>query len=341
MDMQKVERVLNALAFKAVDRVPVVPLIIQHAIELSGNKHGAYSTRPDVMAETVMACQRHYDFDSVYISTDNYVLCEAFGAKVNFPEDQPPQLLCHPLKKDDISLLPKFTLEKGRMHVILKATALCRKQLKDSVFIKTNIDSAPFSAAAAIRGPEQFLMDLYENETFAQALLEVATEAVVAYGKAAAQAGAHGLAFGDSVSGLMSREMYAKFALPYAQAAISRLKETGLPVFYHVCGNTNHMVDLMAQSGADCIEIDSVTNMQKAADICRNQCAIEGNIATVETLLNGTPEEVTREANAIISLFGNKGGLLLSSACEIPRFSPEANIAAMVTASKAYPYGNA
>ncbi|HHW47079.1 MAG TPA: hypothetical protein GXX14_00470 [Clostridiaceae bacterium] len=105
----------------------------------------------------------------------------------------------------------------------------------DSAFIKTNIDSAPFSAAASVRGPEELMIDMYENENNVHKLLEICIQAIIDYGIAAAQSGAHGIAFGDSVSGLLSCEMYQKFALPYSKTAISEIKQcTGLPVFYHV-----------------------------------------------------------------------------------------------------------
>jgi len=337
--MNSFKRVMKALSFEKTDRVPVVPLIIQHAIEISGTKHKDYSTNPHVMANTQLTALRYYGYDSVYVSTDNYVICEAMGGKVNFPDDDPPQLLQHSIPDGDLTKLKKFSLENGRIQVILEATKICRKELGDSAFVKTNIDSAPFSAAASVRGPEELMIDMYEKEETVHKLLEICTQAVIDYGIAASEAGAHGIAFGDSVSGLLSREMYQKFALPCAKTATSELKQrTGLPVFYHVCGSIEHISDLLVQTGADCIEIDSNVPMENMMPFAAGKCALEGNISTIAALLNGTPEDVTQEANHIISLFKNNGGLILSSACEIPRFSPRENVAAIVKAAEEYPY---
>jgi len=162
---------------------------------------------------------------------------------------------------------------------------------------------------------------------------------VIRYGLAAAKAGAHGLAFGDSASVLVNRDMYESFALPYARRAVETLQnETGLPVFYHVCGNTAHILDHMVQTGADCLEIDSMVPMAAAKEIVNGRCALEGNVSTIEAFYEGTPEDVTREANAILDLFGNRGGVILSSACEIPRHTPEANVRALTDAVQNYPY---
>ena len=52
--MTSVERVNNALNFEKTDRVPVIPEIIQHALEVSGAVHRQYSKNGKVMADTII-----------------------------------------------------------------------------------------------------------------------------------------------------------------------------------------------------------------------------------------------------------------------------------------------
>lgn len=329
---------MAALAGKMSDCVPVVPEIIQHALNVSGACHSAYSTQPEVMADTILQSQKVYDYDAIYVSSDNYILAEAFGAMVSFPKDAPPQLLSHPLQEGYNTPLKDFSVENGRIPVILGATQICRHSVGDRIFIKTNIDSAPFSAAACLRGPELFLMDLYDASESVFDLLQKCTDAIVEYGKSAARAGAHGLAFGDSVASLIGRDAYREFALPYAKQAIERLHETGLPVFYHVCGDTTHILSDMVETGADCLELDSIVDMEKAHEIAAGKCALEGNISTIQALYSGKPEDVYREANALLKHFGNRGGFILSSACEIPRDTAPENVLAITKAARNFPY---
>ena len=49
-------------------------------------------------------------------------------------------------------------------------------------------------------------------------------------------------------------------------------------------------------------------------------------------------ESADRVANAIIDLFGNRGGLIFSSACEIPRHTKAENVRALTDAAWNYPY---
>lgn len=334
-------RVMRALRLEPTDRVPVIPELIQHNLGVAGKTHAAFSSDPRVMTEVILAGLRAYETDAVYVSSDNYLIVEAMGGTVRLPGDAPPELLktAASTLEEAVALEP-LDVTRGRIPVILEATALLRKTLGDTVFVKTCIDSAPFSAAASVLGPQELLINLIDEPEQCHVFLEKMTESVIRYGLAAAAAGAHGLAFGDSPAMLMSREMYMEFALPYAKRAVETLKrETGLPVFYHVCGDTRHILDLMVEIGADCIEIDNMVPMSLAKEAANGRCAVEGNVSTIEAFFQGTPETVTREANAILDVFGNRGGLILSSACEIPRHSPGENVRALTDAARNYPYG--
>lgn len=335
--MNGYERMKAALSLETVEEIAVNPEVIQHALEITGNVHSRYSTDPEIMADAQIRTLEHYGYDSVYISSDNYILCEAFGGEVSFPYDEPPQLISPALRTGDISSLMPLTAESGRVNVILKATEICKKRLAEKTYVKTCIDSAPFSAAACTVGPERFMVALFDEEDWIPDLLEFCTDQIVKFGCLAAEAGADGLAFGDSVSALISREMYEEIALPFAKKAVSRLKEeTGLPVFYHVCGDTNRILDLMVATGADCIEIDSMVDKENAHSVSKGKCCVLGNVSTVEALLNGTPDDVNREAMEMLSVFGKSGGLILSGACEIPRKTPVKNLEEMVRAAREF-----
>lgn len=338
--MTGVERIQRALIFEMTDRVPVLPELIQHNLEVAGKRYGEFCTKPDIMRDVILAGFDAYKTDAVYVSSDNYIIAETMGGEVRIYEDEPPALYRRAADSVEAAVkLPVLCVEKGRIPVILKATELLKKELGDDIFIKACIDSAPFSAAAAILGPEVWMIGLLETPILCHEFLENCTESVIRYGLAAAQAGAHGLAFGDSPAGLVSRSMYEKFALPYAQRVIDVLhKKTGLPVFYHICGNSRHILDLMVSTGADCIEIDSVVPMSLAREVSWKKCAVEGNVSTIEALLQGTPEKVIQESYAILDLYGRGGGLILGSACEVPRYSPQRNVGALIEAAKSYPY---
>ena len=338
--MTAVERIQRALKGERTDRAPVIPEMIQHSLNVSGIGHQLYSTDAQALARAQIACQKEYGYDAVYISSDNYILAEALGGEIAFPtDDVPPQLKRHPL--EDVSDgLPAFDVNGGRIPVLMEATRLCRAYYGDNdIYIKTCIDSAPFSMAACLCGPENWLISLFDEEEAACALLEKCTDIAIEMGVAAASAGAHAIGYGDSAAGLVSREMYEQFALPYARRATTAIQEkTGRPVYYHICGNAMHILDLMAETHAACLELDSMVDLKEAQKIVAGRCALEGNVSTIEAFLNGSAQDVRREADALLRHFGNRGGFILGSACEVPRHTPAENVRELMCAAVEFGY---
>ncbi|MGI6640160.1 MAG: uroporphyrinogen decarboxylase family protein [Limnochordia bacterium] len=333
--MNSYQRTLAAIERQATDRVPVIPLIIQYALHISSIPHREYSSNGQKMAEAQITSLRRHNYDGIHITTDNQIISEAMGCEVYLPYDEPPQYRKRVLgdSKDLTKLAKVDPYSSGRMPVILSATRLAREELGDEYFIKTNCDSGPFSIASALRGEELFYMDIYEDPQFVMDLVEICTDVLIAYGKAIAASGAHALTFGDSPSGLISREHYEKFALPFAKRAISELKSTGLPIFYHICGNTSHIIDLMCETGADVLEIDHLVDLEFAVDKVGSRVCLEGNVDPTGVLLQGTPDEVYAASMKCIEVARNGGSLILSSGCEVPRHTPPENIDQMLQAA--------
>jgi MtaA/CmuA family methyltransferase len=332
------ERVTRTIRGESCDGIPVVPLIIQQCLEISGIPNSVYATDGEALAKAQIAALKVYDYDAVYISTDTTIIAQVMGSAVNFPYDAIPFYSDRILKNGiNLSRLKKTRIDPqvdGRMPEILKATAIAKRELDRKIFVKTNFDQGPFSVVCALRGDEATYMDILDNPQEVLDLLELCTEASIAYGKAVAAAGADGLAIGDSPAVLLSRSMYEQFAFPFEKKLVETLRrETGLPVFLHICGNAAHIIDLMAKTGADVLEIDEKCNLTQAYEAVGPDITLEGNVSPVAVLLRGTPQQVYNASLQCIEMARGRR-LLLSGGCEIPRKTPDANIKAMVAAAR-------
>lgn len=336
--MNSYKRMMSTIQHEKTDRVPVWFDIIQHTIQLYNITHKEYSSNPHKMVECQIASLNRYGYDGIFISSDNKIIAEAFGDEVFLPEDEPPQFKSKILNNTkDLSKLEKVNpLISGRMPQIIEATKLAREELKDKYFIKTCCDSAPFQAAGVLRGEEKLMIDLYEDEQFVFDLLEVCSNAIIQFGRAIASSGAHALTFGDATASLISRSLYEKFAFPFSKYVINELKKTGIPVFLHVCGDTIHILDLLIDSGADVLEIDSKLDLSYAKKMAGTKVALEGNVDPVDGLLWGTPEQVYIASIKCINDAGRNSGFILSAGCEVPRDTPSENIDSMVRAARDY-----
>ena len=338
-EMNSVERCFKAIRRESPDRVPVIPLMISHSAQLAGVPFCTYNCNPRVIVDCQVAAWRKYGYDGIHVTTDNWILPQALGVPVQFYSDQPPTGLARPLANTkDLSALPPVNEAKSaaRMGLLPAATRYARDLLGDTCFIKTNFDQGPFSLASAVRGIEQLMIDMHDDKEFVFDLLEICTELVCELGLAVGRARPHAITFGDSVAGLINRQDFIRFAFPAEQEVVRRLHATlDMPVFLHICGRASHILDYMANTGADVLELDHCNDFAEVKRQLGSNVCVEGNLDPTGVLLQGSPELVREKSTELIRLAGTHGGLILSSGCEVPRGTPSANILAMVDAARA------
>ncbi|MBC7222962.1 MAG: uroporphyrinogen decarboxylase family protein [Anaerolineae bacterium] len=336
-EMSSVERMRSALRLETPDRVPVEPLFYHHPVRLAGISYRRYCTDPDAVVAAQVGAWKRYGHDAINIGTDVYVVAEAMGCAVAFYDDAAPTLARPALAdtKDLRTLHVPDPHHDGRMPVVLEATRKAVEAVGDQVFIKARYNSTPFSLATRLRGIQRLLMDLYDDEQFVLDLLEFCVPVLLRYVKALVEQGAHAVVCSDSTANLMSREMYQKFAWPFERQVIGEIVRWGVPVFLHICGDTGRIVDLMAETGAACLEVDSQVDIGVYKQQVGHKVCLMGNLDTVG-LLNWTPEQVLEASRTCIEKAKDGGGYILSAGCEVPPDTPPANIHAMVEAARRY-----
>ncbi|MHB1318984.1 MAG: uroporphyrinogen decarboxylase family protein [Anaerolineae bacterium] len=116
------------------------------------------------------------------------------------------------------------------------------------------------------------------------------------------------------------------------------LKPYGVLIYLHVCGNSVPILELMADTGVDCIEPLDPLGGVDVADAKRrvgHRVALMGGVNTL-TLLGGTPDEVTAEARECIRKGAQGGGYILGAGDMVPRHARPENVDAMIAAAKTY-----
>lgn len=81
------QRVGALLAGQPIDRVVVVPLILNHAARVLGVRVSEYARDGEVMGRAQVAAYRRYGQDLITIFTDTGFVAEAMGTKLAFPAD--------------------------------------------------------------------------------------------------------------------------------------------------------------------------------------------------------------------------------------------------------------
>ena len=145
-------------------------------------------------------------------------------------------------------------------------------------------------------------------------------------------AGADIIAVLEPLAVLLSPKQFQKFSLYPFKRLISNLNNR--PLVLHICGNTNHLIKLMCDSGAIGLSLDSGVNFEELKKIVPEKIALIGNLDPTEIFLQSTPDQVVEATMSLRESMKDVKNFVLSSGCDIPINAPLENIAAFMKAAR-------
>jgi len=333
------ERVLCYLQGVNPQRVACFPLILNHAARVLGVSIGAYNRNPELMGKAHVAAFRRYGNDLVSIFSTTSTLAEAMGTRMEFFEEDAPQIAEQPIQElDDLKKirLPDFQKD-GRLSVYLDATELAASEVGGEVVVSTVL-AGPFTTAAALRPIDLFVKDLYKNREWVHQLLEICCQAGIAFIDQVLARKALPIIVEPIGSGsLVSPRHFREFVAPYLKRMADHIHANGggLPAALHICGKTRPNLEAMLEADFDIWSLDAV-DLGEARQIAGHRATLAGNVSPAN-LLKNTPDEIYAEAKLICGkAMGSPCGFILGSGCEIPINTPPENIDALINAARKY-----
>ncbi len=353
--MTSLERMVCAARRRPVDRVPVAPYMGNHGARVARVPIGMYCRSGRIMAEAQYRAWRIYGQDAVVAQSDSYYIAEGFGVEVEHYDDATPTLKTPvaPALADIARLRVPDPRKDGRMPVYLEAIRRLADMTRGEVAVRAP-GTGPFSLAAHLMGAESFLIELAMSardpggpgEQSLKRLMELTTDALIAFAASCLEAGAHLVQAGDSMASLdmISPATYRKWAWPAERrffATLNPLAERrGAVTLLHICGNMTSVLEAMADTGAHIMELDHKVSLKAASERVGSRVCLMGNLDPVELLWRGTPAAVAHAAQQAIEDAGRHGGFILGSGCEVPVAAPEENLSAMVETARNSPATN-
>ena len=342
------ERVMRTLDHQPTDVIPVAPFMFDLAAVWYGISVGKFATDGEAMARAQLALYEELGQDVIFIGSDNYYIAEGFGCKAHIPDDEIPHLDVPAVKSlDDVySLEVPDPLTDGRMPVMLEATRRVKEAVGDTVTIRTP-GTGPFALASYFIGTQEFLVEVglaeaglpEANPEAIHHALNLATDALIAFGQACFDAGSDILHCGDSLAScdMISPKQYEKYAFPYQKKVIEAWQAYGARTLLHICGDSSKVLHLYAETGADIVEIDHKVDLAYAKQIIGDKTCLLGNVDTVSALLLGSPDKVRQASEACIAAAAQGGRYMLGSGCMVPRPTPVENVKAMIEVARSHP----
>jgi MtaA/CmuA family methyltransferase len=280
------------------------------------------------MAELAAGGYEVLGFDTVMPAFSVHQESAALGCEIDWGDPTlMPDAKTHPVKGvEDISI-PANVLEKPSIRVILDAISLLRHEYGDRVAIIGKVQG-PWTICYHMVGANDFMVMTLTEPEKVRRFLDIFKEVVITFINAQFRAGADCVCMPDHATGdLVSSKMYTDYLVPVHRSILSRV---GGPTILHVCGNCSDRLDIFAKEGFDGYHYEWQVDTKEAVRIVNGRMALVGNIANIQALLQGTPEDVYRQARYSIEA----GVDILAPECAIPLQTPLENLKAIVAATE-------
>lgn len=318
------ERVFARLAGKETDRHPNLNIMMQFAAREVGAAYAAYCRDFRTLAHGNILCARKYGIDVVTVMSDPMREAHDFGADVLFPEDGVPYAK-EPLIKDisDLSGIKPVKPEDGRRMSQSVRAIEYYKQEAGSEFAVIGWVEGMFAEAADLLGVNNFMIDLMDEEAFAEDLFELLLENATGYAQAQVDAGADIIGVGDAISSVAGPNMYRQFAGRYQRRLLAAIRGMGVKTKLHICGDTLPFLDQIPKDVVDIMDVDWMVPLDKAVEIL-DCCCLSGNYNPVSVVLQGTKQEIEQAVRDCARIAGNRH--ISAAGCEIPKDTPPENL---------------
>ena len=322
------ERVLKALRFEEVDRVPWVPFTGVHVAKLVDSNAEELLKNGDILVKAVSAAAERYYADGVCSAFDLQAEAEVLGCALHWSKNNPPAVTGHVLAQGKtLEDLPEFTKDKGRLPMFFEATRKLVEKVGDEKAVFA-LCCGPFTLALHLRG-SAFIMDMMKKPDEAHKVLEYCAEITRRMGKWYMETGAHVVAVVDPMTSQIAPKHFEAFVTPYVKPVIDEVHGKGGIVTLFCCGNATKNIELMMKSKPDAIAFDEQVDLQFVKDLAdQYHVSFEGNIPLTTTLLFGSPRECVADIKKRIEI-GGRRGYILSPGCDLPYDTPFYNLEAV------------
>ncbi len=207
-----------------------------------------------------------------------------------------------------------------------------RSRVSAEISVHSEVFS-PFSQFLELLNYENALMALIDDPAKTHACLGRLAQGAsdLAVRQAAAGVDAVLISSAFAGGGLISRDHYTEFVLPYERRVVDGVhaRYPDVKVYTHTCGAIGDRLDLMLKTNTQGIDtLDppplGTVELEDAVRQLKGRAFIKGNIDPVNTLLYGDREKVREAVTQRLAVAKEGGGYILSTACSVaPAVKPE------------------
>lgn len=364
------ERVFAAINFEYPDRTPVGPhLHASAAAALTGRTQAqvAFDHEETHLAE-LEVFDKFGGWDFIYMPMPSPgAIQPTLGMKVKLPgRDLPHNVPYQVIEGEYMTVEDYDAVIEGSWNDFLMTDLMHRVEDDERVFdafgdrfqiVSTVIENwsardvyfsdgglvggnHPFFSLSLARSMIKFTEDLYYRpEIVKNALDKMVEECIAAFlERSTLRKTRVAVLIEERASGyFFPPKIFEEFWWPYTRQIVDTLWSEGMVTVFHLDTswdkNLHYFKDLPKNSAV--LHFDSTTNIFAAMDILQDHLCLMGDLHP-SLLSLGQPEEVEAYVKSLIDKRGNKGGLIISSGCDVPVDVKPENLKAMLDTAKTY-----
>ncbi len=331
------ERVLRLFKREKIDRVPVfsgVGNVTIHGVEQHGWRFPEIHLDSHKMATAAASTFQLFGFECAVVPFDVAVEAEALGCQVNYYHDQTDilyptisQKLAEKVEDFDITV-PSDLSKAGRMPVVTEAIRQLKETVGDQVAIGAWV-LGPFTLAGQLIELNDLIKKSVKRPEAVNKVLNTLEEVVVSLAGIYRQAGADYLTVREmgAAENILSPRTFASVIQPHLERVLAAIES---PKVLHICGETNEIMEQMAQCGADAISVDQMNRLAESRKKVGTDTILLGNIDPYKVLVEGKPEEIDNAVKEAIA----GGADAIWPGCDIWPTVPKENMEALMAATR-------
>ena len=278
---------------------------------------------------------------------------DEFGVVWSMADDQQlyMDISHHPLAEATIADLADYPFPKGNdptRFTGVREEALRLRQ-ETPYAVSTGIGGVVYEICWYMRGLEQWFIDMIENPSFCEALLDRTLAFWMDYYDGfLAEIGdlVDVVMIGDDIGGqsgpLFSPDFYRGVVKPRQKKLVQHIKAlTSAKIWYHTCGSVIGLIDELIDNGIDILNPVQISAAGMDPRELKSRYGERlafwgGGIDTQHVLPFASPDEIRRHVRANIEIFKPGGGYVFNNVHNIQAGVPPENIVALFDAAREF-----
>jgi uroporphyrinogen decarboxylase len=338
------DRFLRALRREPVDCTPIWImrqagryLPEYRATRARAGSFMALAKNPELACEVTLQPLERFELDAAILFSDILTVPDAMGLGLSFAEGEGPRFARPVRSAADIDRLGVPDMET-ELRYVMDAVRTIRRELNDRVPL-IGFSGSPWTLACYMvegGGSSSYARIkalALDDPAALHRLIDLNTDAVIAYLAAQRAAGAQALMVFDTWGGILSPRLYREFSLR-SMARIAKELDRGegterTPLILFGRGNGAYL-DELSRTGCEGVGVDWTIELGEARRRTGDRVALQGNLDPA--VLYARPEAIESEVAAALDSYGNGPGHVFNLGHGVsPDMDPE-HVAALVEA---------